>query len=209
MILTCNGKLFNLKSDSMKIKLAVIIALLMSLASCKQSETPESVAEKYLCDLRSDLSELGFWNAGEHDNRSLALMLNEQADSIISGGKIPAMSALFHKYFQNDKVFSYWELLNVSECSVNLYRVFDLTEKTDRTMLDTYLSMESYASKKIIHAENAATFLDTENVPLYKIKYKVDSRHVDFVGDEYSIATVGVIKHPEDGYKVVSFMWDE
>lgn len=192
----------------MKIKLTIIIALLICLASCKPSETPENVAEKYLCDLRSDLSELGFWNAVEHDNRSLALMLNEQADSIISGGKIPAMSELFDKYFPNNKVFSRWELLNISECSVNLYRVFDLTKKTDRTMLDTYLSMKSYASKKIIRTENAATFLDFGNVPLYKIKYKIDSRHVDFVGDEYRVATVGVIKHPEDGYKVVSFMWE-
>lgn len=192
----------------MKIKLTIIIASLICLASCKPSETPENVAEKYLCDLRSDLSELGFWNAVEHDNRSLALMLNEQADSIISGGKIPAMSELFDKYFPNNKVFSRWELLNISECSVNLYRVFDLTKKTDRTMLDTYLSMKSYASKKIIRTENAATFLDFGNVPLYKIKYKIDSRHVDFVGDEYRVATVGVIKHPEDGYKVVSFMWE-
>lgn len=192
----------------MRIKPIIIITMLIWLASCKPSETPESVAEKYLCDLRSDLSELGFWNAVEHDNRSLALMLNEQADSIIGGGKIPAMSELFDKYFQNDKAFSCWKLLDMSECSINLYRVFDLTKKTDRIMLDAYLSMKSYASKKIIRAGNAATFLDFENIPLYKIKYKIDSRHVDFVGDEYRVATVGIIKHPEDGYKVVSFMWE-
>ena len=192
----------------MKINLTIFLALLISLTSCKSPETPESVADKYLCDLRSDLSEFGFYNARNHDNRSLALMLNEQADSIISGGKIPAMSELFDKYFHDNKVFIRWELLNVSECSVDLYRVFDLTEKTDKIMLDAYMSLERNSSKKIIRTENAATFLDFGDVPLYKIKYKIDPRHVDFVGDEYCIATVGVIKHPEDGYKVVSFIWE-
>ncbi len=38
---------------------------------------------------------------------------------------------------------------------------------------------------------------------------KFDKTHTEFIGNEYRIATVGVIKHPEDGYKVVSFMWDE
>lgn len=193
----------------MKIKLVMIIALLMSLASCKPTETPESVAEKYLCDLQSDLSELGFWNAVEHDNRSLALMENEQADSVISGGKIPAMPELFDKYFQNNKAFSRWELLDMSECSVNLYRVFDLAKKTDKIMFDAYMSLEENTSKKVIRSGNAATFLDFENVPLYKLKYKIDERHVDFVGDEYCVATVGVIQHPEHEYKVVSFMWNK
>lgn len=193
----------------MKKLITILFLAFFMIVSCKKDiGTPESAAEKYLSDLSSDLSELGFYNARNHDNRSLALMINEQADSIISGGKIPAMSELFDKYFHDNKVFIRWELLNVSECSVNLYRVFDLTEKTDKIMLDAYMSLERNSSKKIIRTENAATFLDFGDVPLYKIKYKIDPRHVDFVGDEYCIATVGVIKHPEDGYKVVSFIWE-
>ena len=189
-------------------KLIAILLLAVVMVGCKKNiGTPESTAEQYLNDLSSDLSELGFYSAVNHDNRSLALMLNEQADSIISGGKIPAMSALFGKYFQDNKIFYRWELIEKVNDTINLYQVCDLTDKTDKIMLDAYMSLERNASKKIIRTENAATFLDLENVPLYKIKYKIDSRHVDFVGDEYRIATVVVIKHPEDGYKVVSFVW--
>lgn len=192
----------------MKINLTIFLALLISLTSCKSPETPESVADKYLCDLRSDLSELGFYNSVNHDNRSLALMLNEQADSIISGGKIPAMPELFDKYFQDDKLFHRWELMEKGNDTIDIYKVFDLTNETDVTMLDTYLSMESYASKKIIRAGNAAAFLDIENAPLYKLKYKIDSGHIDFEGDKYKIAEVVVVKLPEKGYKVVSFIWE-
>lgn len=192
----------------MKINLTIFLALLISLTSCKSPETPESVADKYLCDLRSDLSELGFYSSVNHDNRSLALMLNEQADSIISGGKIPAMSELFDKYFQDDKLFHRWELMEKRNDTIDIYKVFDLTNETDATMLDAYLSMESYASKKIIRTEKATTFLEFENVPLYQLKYKIDSVHIDFEGDKYKVAEVGVIKHPEDGYKVVYFVWE-
>lgn len=191
-------------------KLITILLLVFMIVSCKKDiGTPEGTAEKYLSDLSSDLSELGFYSAVNHNNRSLALMKNEQADSIISGGKIPAMSALFGKYFQDNKIFYRWELIEKANDTINLYQVCDLTDKTGKIMLDAYMSLERNASKKIIRTENAATFLDLENVPLYKIKYKIDSRHVDFVGDEYRIATVVVIKHPEDGYKVVSFMWEK
>lgn len=190
-------------------KLITILLLAFIIVGCKKDiGTPESAAEKYLSDLSSDLSEFGFYNARNHDNRSLALMINEQADSIISGGKIPAMSELFDKYFQNDKLFHRWELIGKASDTVALYRVCDLTEKNGKIMLDAYMSLERNSSKKIIHAEKAATFLDFENVPIYNLKYKIDPVHVDFDGDKYKVAYVGVIKHPEDGYKVVSFMWE-
>lgn len=190
-------------------KLITILLLTFIIAGCKKEiDTPESAAEKYLSDLSSDLSELGFYNPVNHDSRNSALMRNEQADSIISGGEIPAMSELSDKYFQDDKIFYRWEMYEVLNDTISLYRVFDLTNKTDVIMLDTYLSMESYASKEIIRTENAATFPEFEKVPLYKLKYKIDPVHIDFKGDKYKAAEVCVIKHPEKGYKVVSFMWD-
>lgn len=191
-------------------KLITILLLAFIIVGCKKDiGTPESAAEKYLSDLSSDLSEFGFYNARNHDNRSLALMINEQADSIIIGGEIPAMSELFDKYFQDDKLFHRWELIEKGNDTIDIYKVFDLTNETDATMLDAYLSMESYASKKIIRAGNAAAFLDIENAPLYKLKYKIDSEHIDFEGDKYKIAEVVVLKLPEKGYKVVSFRWEE
>lgn len=193
----------------MKKVIAIMAVVLLVMAGCtKDIGTPEDVAEKYLNDLSTDLRELVFYCALNHDNRSLALMINERADSIISGGKIPTMSELSDKYFEDDKVFYHWELEDKSCDSINLYKVFDLTDETDVIMFDTYMSMESYASKKIIRRENAATFLDEENVLLYKLKYKIDPVHEDFKGDIYKVAEVGVIKEPQLGYRVVSFMWD-
>lgn len=110
-------------------KLITILLLIFMIVGCKKDiGTPESAAEKYLSDLSSDLSELGFYNARNHDNRSLALMINEQADSIISGGKIPAMSELFDKYFEDDKIFYHWEFLEMSVDSIGQYQVWDFTE---------------------------------------------------------------------------------
>ena len=190
-------------------KIITILLLAFIIVGCKKDiGTPESAAEKYLSDLSSDLSELGFYNARNHDNRSLALMMNEQADSIIISGEIPAMSELFDKYFEDNKRFYRWELIGKASDTIALYRVCDLTEKNGKIMLDAYMSLERNSSKKIIHTEKAATFLDFENVPIYNLKYKIDPVHVDFDGEKYKVAYVGVIKHPEDGYKVVSFMWE-
>lgn len=191
-------------------KLITILLLASIIVGCKKDiGTPEGTAEKYLSDLSSDLSELGFYNARNHDNRSLALMINEQADSIISGGDIPAMSELFDKYFEDDKIFYHWELMEKANDSINLYQVCDLTDKNGKIMFDAYMSLERNSSKKIIRTEKAATFLDFGNVPIYKLRYKIDPVHVDFDGDKYKVAYVVVVKHPEDGYKVVSFIWDK
>lgn len=191
-------------------KLITILLLIFMIAGCKKDiGSPESAADKYLSDLSSDLSELGFYSAVNHDNRSLALMMNEQADSVISGGEIPAMSYLFDKYFEDNKMFYRWELIGKAFDTIALYRVCDLTEKNGKIMLDAYMSLERNSSKKIIRTEKAATFRDFENIPIYKLKYKIDPVHIDFEGDKYKVAEVGVIKHPDDGYKVVSFMWDK
>lgn len=193
----------------MKINLTIFLALLISLTSCKSPETPESVADKYLCDLRSDLSELGFYNARNHDNRSLALMLNEQADSIISGGKIPAMSELFDKYFEDNKRFYHWEFLDMSVDSIGQYLVWDFTEMSDAeksARID--LLNKGCFGKPIKQTDVAAVILEHKDIPLYTLRYKIDSRHIEFKGEEYETAIVKVMADPEKGYKVVSFMWE-
>lgn len=191
-------------------KLITILLLAFIIVGCKKDiGTPESAAEKYLSELNSDLSEFGFYNARNHDNRSLALMMNEQADSIISGGEIPAMSELFDKYFEDNTRFYRWELIDMSADSIGQYLVWDFTEMSDAeksARID--LLNKGYFGKPIKQTDVAAVMLEHENVPRYTLRYKIDSHHVDFAGDEYRIATLGVIKHPEDGYKVVSFIWD-
>lgn len=194
-------------NNHFKIKLTVFVVLLC-LVGCKQNyDTPETIAEKYLMELSSDLSEFGFYNARKHDSRNFALIKNEQSDSIISGGEIPSTSELFNKYFQETKMFHRWELKEKSYNTINLYKVFDLTDRTDSIMLDTYMSIESHTLTKIVRRMNAATFLEMENVPFCTLTYSIDPMHLDFKGDVYNTAEVGVIKHPEYGYKIVSFTW--
>lgn len=186
--------------------------MLLCLVGCdnKSVDTPESAAEKYLSDLKSDLLEIGFYNPRKHDNRSLVLMENEQADSIISGGKIPTMSELFDKYFQDDKHFYRWELMDISNDTINIYNVWDFTRMSDAER-KTRLEMldKGYFGEPVKTTDVAAVMIAHKGVPKYAIKYKIDSRHIDFVGDEYKTAEVSIIKHPEKGYKAISFTWEE
>lgn len=194
----------------MKIKLHIIIALILCFASCKPTETPESVADKALTEISNELlsgelcSTQGF---------SLALVYNDLAKAFINGEVFP--NSPFDKYFQLDKPFSRWELIDVKEHSIDLYRIRDFTVKGGNIEHDAILDIykkeggEFDGQKLCKITETAAAVLTHRDVPMYLIRYKMDITHIDFVGDEYSIATVGVIKHPEDGYKVVSFMWDE
>lgn len=188
--------------------MAVLLAV---AAGCtKDIGTPESAAEKYLNDLSGDLQRLGFYSAVSHDYfRSPALMLNEQADSIISGGYIPTLSELSDKYFKDDKVFYRWKFIEMSVDSIKQYEVWDFTEMIDaekETRLD--LLEKGHFGKLIKQTDVTAVVLEYENIPLYTLRYKIDSRHIDFKGEECSVASVGVIKHPEYGYRVVSFMWN-
>ena len=194
----------------MKIKLPIIIALILCFASCKPTETPESVADKALTEISNELlsgepcSTQGF---------SLALVYNDLANAFINGEDFP--NSPFDKYFQLEKPFSRWELIDVKEHSIDLYRIRDFTVKGGNIEHDAIMDIykteggEFNGQKLRKITETAAAILEHKDIPMYLLRYKMDSRHVAFVGDEYCIANVGVIKHPEDGYKVVSFMWDE
>lgn len=194
----------------MKIKLPIIIALMLCFASCKPTETPESVADKVLTEISNELL------SGEPCSTkdfSLALVYNDLAKAFINGEDFP--NSPFDKHFQLDKPFSRWKLIDVKEHSIDLYRIWDFTVKggdiEHDAILDIYKSEggEFNGEKLCKITETAAAILKHKDIPMYLLRYKMDSRHVAFVGDEYSIATVGVIKHPEDGYRIVSFMWDE
>ena len=160
--------------------------------------------------MSSDLYELGFYNALKHDIRSAALVNNEQADSIISGGQIPTYSELSKKYFQDDRYFYRWEYLDISTDTVDIYQVWDFTnmpEEERNTRLEL-LEKDSYW-KPVKITDIAAAIIEHENVPKYTISYKIDKTHIDFIGDKFKEAKVEVIKHPDKGYKVVSFTWNE
>lgn len=192
----------------MKIKLTIILVLL--LASCKSSETPESVADSALREISNELLS---GKPCSTKDLSLALVNNDLAKAFINGSVFPANP--FDKYFQLDKPFSRWELIDVAEQAIDLYRIWDFTVEGGNIEHDAILDIYKkeggeYNGEKLCKiTETAAVILKHKNIPMYLLRYKIDSRHVDFVGDEYRIATLGVIKHPEYGYKVVSFMWDK
>lgn len=194
----------------MRFKLPIVIALILCFASCKLTETPESVADKVLTEISNELL------SGEPCSTkdfSLALVYNDLAKAFINGEGFP--NSPFDKYFQLDKPFSRWELIDVKEHSIDLYRIWDFTVKGGNIEHDAILDIykteggEFNGQKLCKITETAAAVLTHRDIPMYLIRYKMDKTHTDFVGNEYRTATVGVIKHPEDGYKVVSFMWDE
>lgn len=124
------------------------------------------------------------------------------------------------KYFQIGEPFFRWELIDITEEKVDLYDLRDLTigesgedGKYEGVMYRAYLDLykkeggESGNSKLVKIDERKAIILEY-GISLYKLRYKIDEHHEAFVGNKHRTATLGVIKHPENGYKVVSFMWE-
>ncbi|WP_298026362.1 hypothetical protein [uncultured Alistipes sp.] len=200
----------------MKIKLPIIIALILCFASCKPTETPESVADKALQKLHSEWLDNGRHSLAHF---SMELVTKAQAEVFIKGKEIPNRSVLIDSLFQIDKTFFTWELDSIIERTTPLYELCDFTldngSKYEGLMQKAYLDIYKkeggeFDGKKLCKiTETAAAVLAHRDVPMYLIRYKMDKIHTEFIGNEYCTATVGVIKHPEDGYKVVSFMWDK
>lgn len=200
----------------MKIKLAIIIALLMSLASCKPSGTPESVADEVLSKLHDEWLESGQCTLAPFD---MSLVTNAQAKAFVEDKDIPNRNTIIDSLFQIRKPFFNWELDSIIELTTDLYQLCDFTldkgGKYEGLMYKAHLDIYkkeggvSDGHKLCKITETAAAVMEYENVPMYLIRYKMDKTHTEFVGNEYRIVTVGVIKHPEDGYKVVSLVWDK
>ena len=127
----------------MKIKLPIIIALILCFASCKPTETPESVADKALQKLHNE------WLDNERHSLapfSMELVTKAQAEAFIMGKEIPDRSALIDSLFQVDKPFSIlWELDSIMERTTSLYELCDFTRdkggKYEGVMYKGYLDI--------------------------------------------------------------------
>ena len=91
----------------MKVKLAIIAALLLCFASC---ESPESVAEKALEEIgdgkyRFDLDKI-FMGVND-DIFSMALVNNAEAEDFLQGKEIP--NGYKNLFFQTSYVFGDWK----------------------------------------------------------------------------------------------------
>lgn len=196
----------------MKIKLLTIIALMLCLASCNSSDTPEKFAEQAMEAISrgDDKSIKGLDNV---------LVYNEMVKAMLDSVEIP--DNLVERYFQIGEIFTQWELIDISEEKIDLYTIKDLTigesgedGKYEGVMYRTYLDLYKneggeFNNSKLVRINDRMAIILEYAIPLYKMRYKIDEHHEAFIGNKYRIAMLGIIKHPERGYKVVSFMWDK
>lgn len=187
-----------------------LIASLFFIVACGSHDTLECVAEKALESIsRGEKTEL------LHG----ALVVNAQAEAFIKNDHIPTRWELHKQYFQIGDLFYRWDLIDIKKCEVALYHISDFTfdkgGKYDGLLYREYLNLYKkeggeYNGRILVKITDiAAAILEYKDVPLYELRYKIDSHHVEFVGNEYRIATISVIKHPESGYRVVSFVWEK
>lgn len=197
----------------MKIRISIIVALLLCiLSSCS---SPESVAESALQKIGDGrysepiAGDLKFTRELVEGNEfSLALVNSFKVESFIEGKEV--LQNLEKIYFQKGRIFENWKLIEKEEFSTNLYNMQERYQlhslyeenetyaKTDSILF--FKAIEYNKDKIVMQTETAVAYIEEENVPLYSLRYKVDGAH---------IVSIGVIKHPEHGYKVVSFMWED
>ena len=195
----------------MKINLTIFLALLISLTSCNSSDSPEMFAEQAMEAISrgDDKSINGLDNA---------LVFNDMAKAVLDSVEIPGN--LVERYFQIGETFAQWELIDISEESIDLYTLKDLTVgesgadgKYEGVMYRTYLDLYKkeggeFNNSKLVRINESMAIILEYAIPLYKMRYKIDEHHEPFIGTKSRIATLEVIKHPKDGYKIVSFMWE-
>lgn len=145
-------------------------------------------------------------------------MFNDMAKAVLDSVEIP--DNLVERYFQIGETFAQWELIDISEKSIDLYTLKDLTVgesgadgKYEGVMYRTYLDLYKkeggeFNNSKLVRINESMAIILEYAIPLYKMRYKIDEHHEAFIGNKYRIATLGIIKHPEHGYKVVSFIWE-
>lgn len=89
-----------------EIKLVIMIALLISIASCNSSDSPEIFAEQAMEAISrgDDKSIKGLDNA---------LVFNGMVKAMLDSVEIP--DNLVERYFQIGEIFTQWELIDISE----------------------------------------------------------------------------------------------
>lgn len=148
-----------------------------------------------------------------------SLVFDEMAKAVLDSVDIP--DNLVAKYFQIGEPFFRWELIDTAKEMIDLHTLKDLTigesgedGKYERVMYRTYLDLYKkeggvYKNSKLVKINERMAIILEYGILLYKLRYKIDDHHEAFVGNKHRIAKLGIIKHPEHGYKVVSFMWEK
>lgn len=198
----------------MKIRISIIVSLLLCiLPSCNSSSSDDAL---------KDFAEQSMEAISRGNDKSLSLSNALVIDEIVRSSldSVECTNNLVDKYFQIGESFSKWELINIAEEINDLYDLKDLTvgesgenRKYEGVMYRTYLDLYGgeggeYNNSKLVKINEKMAIILEYGIPLYKMRYKIDEHHEAFVGNKHRTATLGVIRHPENGYKVVSFMWE-
>ncbi len=192
----------------MKVKLAIIAALLLCFASC---ESPESVAEKALEEIgdgkyRFDLDKI-FMGVND-DIFSMALVNNAEAEDFLQGKEIP--NGYKNLFFQTSYVFGEWKLIDKTEFPFDLHSVSFRPPSEDTEMVGWWddhknLIIQLYDSiggeydgKELVYFSDDAIVEKRKAALITRLRYKVDNSR---------IAVIDAVKSAK-GYRVVSFMWE-
>lgn len=203
----------HIKYPNMKIRISIIVSLLLCvMSSCGSSD-----------DTLKIFAEQSMESISRSDDKSIkldnALVINEIAKCALDSVDCP--DNLVDKYFQIGEPFIKWDLIEVNDSTIDLYTIKDLTlgdsgenGKYEGVMYRTYLDLYKgeggeYENRKLVKINERMAIILEKDIPLYELRYKIDEHHEAYVGNKYRTATLGVIKLPEHGYKVVSFMWED
>ncbi len=193
----------------MKLKLAIIAALLLCLTSC---DSPESIAEKSLEEIgngkyRFDIDKI-FMGIND-DIFSMALVNNAEAEDFLKGKKAP--NGYKNLFFQTSYVFGEWRLVDKTEFPFDLHFVGfrPPSEETEMAgwwndhknlIIQLYDSIGGkYNGKELVYFSDDAIVEKRKAVPITRLRYKVDNSR---------IAIIDVIKS-DKGCRVASFMWEK
>lgn len=193
----------------MKIKLTIILALLISLASC---DSPESVAEKALEEIgngkyRFDLDKC-FMGTND-DIFSMALVHNAEAEDFLQNKK--PYNKYKNLFFQTSCVFGEWKLVDKIEFPIDLYFADfresaksigheDWWDDHKKTIILRYDSVGGHHDdKELVVLTDDAIVEKRIAVPITRLRYKIDNSR---------IAVMDIVKNNKE-YRVASFIWEK
>lgn len=192
--------------------LSLIASLGIGIFSILSCSSPTSIAEKalkiagrgtfvptaidkYLGD--DTMATIGlFTDYGDiFDN---ALINNDEAEFFLQHGYFEETPRRAYFYF-SDIMFSKYQLIKQEEISYDVRMIMDFSKFDGLTDAALQNLKDAYKNLYDEYKENGSfsTWLVGKNVPTYVLRYNLENKY---------IANITVLKLPDDGYRVCSFI---
>ena len=187
-----------------------IFLLLIGAIVCGCS-TPESVATKALHEIgdgkyKSDALGISLAKISMNNelftDRYIESKLGEEFSKYMGISGEDSYSEQRDYYFQTELLFDNVKLVEKKRSSIDLYRYSNWSRIKDTALLRYYEEIaDSYEKtlKNPVRLDYVVAGLEYENVPCYDLKFKVDNKYM---------ASVLVIKVPQEGYRVGRVFFD-